>query len=121
MPFGETSRAQMLWEWPSRSRSALSPGVDLGFLTSIMVSLPPETIRPSGYSGVGGMYATELMYSWPLVTRVSSYVGGLEEDFCQTRTVLSRETETTVSGLGKATPRTLMVGRGGQQGQEPIP
>lgn len=95
----------MLWACPISKRSALSAGVDSGFLTSIMVSLPPETMRPSGNLALGGMYATEFMNSEPLVTMVPSKAGGLEE-FCQVRTVLSRETEMTVFDFGKTTSRT---------------
>lgn len=101
----------MLWAWPMRRRSALSPGVVFGFLTSIIVSLPPEMTRPSGYSLLGGRYATELMNSEPFVIMVPSKEGGLEV-LRQVRTVLSRETEMTVLGVGKATSRTW-TNRGG--------
>lgn len=106
LPVGETSREQMLCEWPIRRRSALSPGAACGFFTSIIVSLPPEIIRPSGYSALGGRYATELMNSWPFVTMVPSNAGGFGEDFRQHRTVLSRETVIIVSGFGNTTSRT---------------
>lgn len=96
----------MLWAWPMSRRSALSEGVDKGFLTSMMVSLPPEMIRPSAYSEFGGRKARELSHSWPWVTMVESKEGGFWEDRRQRRRVWSREAEMTTSGLGKRTSRT---------------
>lgn len=96
----------MLCVWPTSRRSALSEGLDDGFLTSMMVSLPPEMMRPSGYSELGGRNARELSHSWPWVTMEASKEGGFWEDRRQSRRVWSREAEMTMSGLGKRTSRT---------------
>lgn len=77
----------MLCWWPMSRRSALSDGVDKGFLTSMMVSLPPEMMRPSAYSELGGRNARELSHSWPWVTMVASKDGGFCEDLRQSRRV----------------------------------
>lgn len=60
-PPGVTSSVQTLCACPTSSLSALSSFDALGFLTSMIVSRPPETTRPSGYSAEGGTNATELM------------------------------------------------------------
>lgn len=96
----------MLWAWPMSRRSALSDGLADGFLTSIMVSLPPEMMRPSAYSAFGERNARLLSHSWPWVTMLASKDGGFWEDLRQSRRVWSREAEMTTSGLGKRTSRT---------------
>ena len=83
----------------------------MAFLTSIMVSLPPDMIRPSGYSEEGPRKASELMNSWPWVVIDGSKAGGFGVVLRQTRTVLSREAEMTASGEGKATARTCESAR----------
>lgn len=69
-------------------------------------SLPPETMRPSGNSEDGGTIARELTNSLPWVLIVLSHTGGFEDCWAQTRTVKSRDAETTEVGEGKATLRT---------------
>lgn len=79
------------------------------------VSLPPEMIRPSAYSELGGRNARELSHSWPWLTMVASKEGGFWEDLRQSRSVWSREAEMTTSGLGKRTSRTWGEGGNGSQ------
>jgi hypothetical protein len=74
----------------------------------MIVSLPPDIIKPSGYSLVGGRVVTELMNAWPCDAIVPSYFGGVSPLLFHKRTVASRETETMVDGLGNATPLTYV-------------
>ena len=72
----------------------------------MMVSFPPEIIRPSANSLLGGRYETAFMKAelWDDIEQ--SYVGGFSERSFQRRTVASRDAERTKDGWGKTTPRT---------------
>jgi hypothetical protein len=69
-------------------------------------SLPPETMRPSGNSVEGGTMASELTNSLPCVLMVLSHTGGFDDCCAHSRTVKSRDAETTEAGEGNATLRT---------------
>lgn len=100
------SSAHTLEPWPNSSASASSSKALLGPRTSIIWSLPLETMRPSGKASEGGTMANELTNSLPWVLMVQSYVGGVEDCSFHNLTVASREAETTVVGWGNATLRT---------------
>lgn len=72
----------------------------------MMVSLPPEMMRPSGYSEVGGRYVMALMKAEPCDVIKQSYLGGLLETNFHRRTVASLEADRTNDECGKTTPRT---------------
>ena len=72
----------------------------------MIVSLPPDTIRPSGYADEGGRYAMALMKVEPWEDIEQSYLAGLLERSFHSRTVASLEAERRKLGWGKRTPRT---------------
>ena len=107
-PAGLMSNAQTLWLCPSSKASALSSGGLPGCRTSIMVSFPPETMRPSENSPVGGRYVIAFMKAEPWEDIEQSYLGGFSARSFHWRTVASRDAETMTVGCGKTTPRTYL-------------
>ena len=75
-------------------------------LTSIVVSFPPDIIKPSEYSAVGWRYVTALINEEPCEDNEQSYFRGFRDISLHWRTVESLEAERTRSGRGKATART---------------
>lgn len=62
------------------------------------MSLPPDTMSPSGKSELGGTYVIALMNAEPCVVIVHSYLGGFSETSFHKRTVASLEAERTKDG-----------------------
>lgn len=72
-----------------------------------MVSCPPATTSPRGYSGVGGTKATLFTKPWLFDKNVGlSYLMGFEDSTVHRRTDLSREADSTKDGSGNATALT---------------
>jgi hypothetical protein len=111
-PSALASNAHTFEPWPNRSASASSSKALLGPRTSMIWSLPLDTMRPSGKASEGGTIAKELTNSFPWVLMVQSYVGGVADCCFHNRTVASRDAETTVVGWGNATLRTWRGRRG---------